>query len=60
MLLRRGRIPRDEAVDEAYRILKNILWNDCWKSLPYQSPEGIATIIIKELKRNGYAIRKER
>lgn len=59
MLLRRGRIPRDKALDEAYRLLHDILWNDCWTNLHYQSPEGIATIIIRELKNNGYSIKKE-
>lgn len=58
-LLRRGRIPRDKVSDEAYRLLHDILWNDCWPNIDYQSPESIATTIIRQLKKSGYSIQKD-
>lgn len=61
MILRRGRKPglRNNENYKVYRLLHDILWDKCWANLRYQSPEGIATIIIRELKDNGYSIKKE-
>jgi hypothetical protein len=61
MILRRGRKPglRNDEDYRAYRLLHDILWDKCWTNLHYQSPEGIATIIIRELKDNGYSIMKK-
>lgn len=61
MILRRGRKlgPKKYEDYRAYRLLHDILYDKCWTNLHYQSPEGIATIIIRELKDNGYSITKD-